>query len=201
MFDPPKIDKTKLTLHTGGALGSDSYFEKLSIEYGISVRAYSYKTKYHNSPNKVEISEEDYLDGVSEVNRANKFLNRWGIHKYMNLLARNWPQVKYSKQIIAIGRIVNPGQKTSKGYCRSTGQSVDGGTGYAIQMGINNMRDIWVFDQFMEKWFRWSYSSMSFVESECPSIMSNDFAGIGTREINQSGINAIEDVFRKTFSL
>ena len=91
MFDPPKIDKTKLTLHTGGALGSDSYFEKLSIEYGISVRAYSYKTKYHNSPNKVEISEEDYLDGVSEVNRANKFLNRWGIHKYMNLLARNWP--------------------------------------------------------------------------------------------------------------
>ena len=50
MFDPPKIDKTKLTLHTGGALGSDSYFEKLSIEYGISVRAYSYKTKYHNSP-------------------------------------------------------------------------------------------------------------------------------------------------------
>ena len=201
MFDPPKIDKTKLTLHTGGALGSDSYFEKLSIEYGISVRAYSYKTKYHNSPNKVEISEEDYLDGVSEVNRANKFLNRWGIHKYMNLLARNWQQVKYSKQIIAIGRIVNPGQKTSKGYCRSTGQSVDGGTGYAIQMGINNMRDIWVFDQFMEKWFRWSYSSMSFVESECPSIMSNDFAGIGTREINQSGINAIEDVFRKTFSL
>ena len=109
--------------------------------------------------------------------------------------------MKYSKLTIAIGRIVNPGQKTSKGYCRSTGQSVDGGTGYAIQMGINNMRDIWVFDQFMEKWFRWSYSSMSFVESECPSIMSNDFAGIGTREINQSGINAIEDVFRKTFSL
>lgn len=127
MFDPPKIDKTKLTLHTGGALGSDSYFEKLSIEHGISVRAYSYKTKYHNSPNKVEISEEDYLDGISEVNKANKFLNRWGIHKYMNLLARNWAQVKYSKQIIAIGRIVDPGQKTSRGYCRSTGQSVDGG--------------------------------------------------------------------------
>jgi hypothetical protein len=201
MFDPPKIDKTKLTLHTGGALGSDSYFEKVSIEYGISVRAYSYKTKYHNSPNKVEISEEDYLDGISEVNKANKFLNRWGIHKYMNLLARNWAQVKYSKQIISIGRIVDPGQKTSKGYCRSTGQSVDGGTGYAIQMGINNMRDVWVFDQFIGKWFRWSYSSMSFVESECPSIMSNDFAGIGTRDINQSGINAIEDVFKKTFSL
>src|SRR5690606_25205572 len=98
------------------------------------VRAYSYKTKYHNSPNKVEISEEDYLDGISEVNKANKFLNRWGIHKYMNLLARNWAQVKYSKQIIAIGRIVDPGQKTSRGYCRSTGQSVDGGTGYAVQM-------------------------------------------------------------------
>jgi hypothetical protein len=29
--------------------------------------------------------------------------------------------------------------------------------------------------------------------------MSQDFAGIGTREITADGINAIRDVFKKTF--
>ena len=200
MFDPPNLDLTKLTLHTGGAVGSDSYFEELSLKMGIRVRAYSYKTKYHTSPNKVEISDEDYNDGVQEINRANKSLNRWGIHKYMNLLARNWAQVKYSKQIIAIGKIVNPGQKTERGYCRSKHQSVDGGTGYAVQMAIDHQKEVFVFDQFDEKWFRWSYITMTFIESECPKI-SGDFAGIGSRQLNQSGMNAINNVFKKTFSI
>jgi hypothetical protein len=201
IFDD-EIDLAKITCHSGGAPGSDTYWEKMGEKVGIKVKAYSYKTKYHTSPNKVEISEDDYQEGIIQVNRANHWLNRYGIHKYMNLLARNWAQVKYSKQIIAIGTIVNPGEKSSKGY-RSNAkyQSVDGGTGYAVQMGIDNLKEVYVFDQVKEKWFRWSYSSMSFIETTCPKILAQDFAGIGTREINVAGINAIKDVYKKTFNL
>lgn len=200
MFDLPEIDLNNLTLHSGGAEGSDLYFEELAIKVGIKVRAYSYKTRYHNSPNKVEISQEDYLEGVSEINKANKSLGRWGINKYMNLLARNWSQVKYSKQIIAVGEIVNPGEKTSKGYCRSKHQSVNGGTGYAVQMGIDHKKDVFVFDQNKQIWFRWSYSSYSFIECDCPKIIHQDFAGIGTRSLNDFGKAAINEIFEKTFS-
>jgi len=201
LFETPKIDLTKLTNHSGGAEGADTYWEKIGEEFGVKTNAYSYKTKYHQSPNKVEISDEDYEDGVKEIKRANIILNRYKIDKFMNLLARNWAQVKYSNQVFAIGQIVNPGQKGSRGYASCAKyQSVDGGTGWAISMSIQNKKDIYVYDQIKLKWFRWSYLSMSFIElEETPKIKTQNFAGIGTRQINEAGIKAIREVYETTF--
>ena len=200
IFDTKKLDLTNITCHSGGAVGSDSEWENIGKEFGVLTNAYSYKTSYHVSENKVEISESDYKEGVEEVNKANKWLNRYGIHKYMNLLARNWAQVKYSEQVIAIGIIVKKGDKNPKGYYnKGKFDMVDGGTGYAVQMAINNQKEVYVFDQIRDKWFRWSYSSLSYVECQCPKITYQDFAGIGTREIKPNGIQAIRDVYNKTF--
>lgn len=202
IFDKKHVDLTKLVCHSGGADGSDTFFENIGKEYGVKTMAYSYKTKYHESESKIEISEDDYNDGIIEINRANRFLGRFGIHKYMNLLARNWVQVKYSDQIFAIGIIVDPGKKGSLGYySKAKYQSVDGGTGYACMCAINNNKPLYVFDQNKIKWFRWSYISMSFVEfKEDLRIEVENFAGIGTRKINNNGIKAIEDLYRNTFN-
>jgi hypothetical protein len=200
IFDKKPIDKERVTCHSGGAAGSDTYWENIGQEFGVKTRAYSWKTPNHLSLNKVEISEADYKEGVEEVNKANKWLNRYGIHKYMNLLARNWAQVKYSEQIIAIGIIVRVGEKNPKGYYnKGKFDMVDGGTGYAVQMAINHQKIVNVYCQNREKWFRWSYSSMCFVECKPPKIEFQDFAGIGTRQINPNGISAIRDVYNNTF--
>ena len=201
IFDK-KINIDCITCHSGGAEGSDTYWETIGEEFGVKTKAYSYKTKYHKSKNKIEISDDDYNDGIEEIKKANTNLGRFGIHKFMNLLARNWAQVKYSKQIFAIGQIIDPGQSGNKGYVsKSKIQSVDGGTGYAVQMGVNNNKDIYVFDQYKEKWFRWNITTHSFIEvKECPRIVVSDFAGVGTRQINSAGIKAIRDVYTKTFS-
>lgn len=201
IFDKKPINLDKLVCHSGGAEGSDTAWEKIGEKFGVTTKAYSYKTPKHISPNKVEISEEDYKEGIIEVNKANKFLNRYGIHKYINLLARNWAQVKYSEQIFAIGTIIKPGSKNERGYYNK-GQYdiVDGGTGYAVMMGVNNQREIFVFDQIKDKWFRWSYSTMSFIEiSEVPTITSQNFAGIGSRELAPNGLKSIRQVYEKTF--
>lgn len=196
-----ELDLTNIVCHSGGAKGSDFFFETIGEEFGVKTRAYSYKTPKHQSPNKVEISESDYREGVDEINKANKFLNRYGINKYMNLLARNWAQVKYSDQIIAIGTIVRSGEKNPKGYYnKGKYDVVDGGTGYAVMCAINHQKEVYVFDQVRNKWFRWSYSSLSYVECKCPKITYQNFAGIGTREINTIGIQSIREVFNKTFS-
>ena len=202
IFDDKKIDLTKLVCHSGGALGSDTSWEEIGSDFGVKTNAYSYKTPKHISPNKVEISDDDYNEGIIEVNKANRFLSRSGINKYMNLLARNWAQVKYSKQIFAIGTIIKPGDKNPRGYYnKGKYDIVDGGTGYAVRMGINNEREVFVFDQIKEKWFRWSYSSLRFVDiGKVPSITEQDFAGIGTREILPNGIKAIRDVYELTFN-
>jgi hypothetical protein len=202
IFDRIELDLNNIICHSGGAQGADTYWADIGKEYGVKTRAYSYKTKYHDSPDKVEISDEDYNEGISQVNKANKILGRFGIHKYMNLLARNWAQIKYSDEVFAIGTIVEPGKKGSRGYYnKSKYQVVDGGTGYAVQMGINASRKVFVFDQDKDKWFRWSYSSLSFIElSDVPDIKTQNFAGIGTREIKQNGIKAISEVYNLTFN-
>jgi hypothetical protein len=201
LFDTPSIDLGNVTCHSGGAQGADTYWDQLGETFGVKTKAYSYKTSYHTGKNKVEITDSDYQEGVDEINKANKVLGRYGIQKYMSLLARNWSQVKYSHQIFAIGYIVEPGKKSPKGYySKSKYQTVDGGTGYAVQMGVNHQKDIYVFDQSIKSWFRWSYSTMTFIKlSEVPVISTQDFAGIGTREITEDGINAIKDVYSKTF--
>jgi hypothetical protein len=204
IFDKRPIDLTNLVCHSGGAIGSDTVFETIGEEFGVKTNAYSYKTKLHTSPNKVEISNEDFREGVIEINKANKSLYRFGIQKYMNLLARNWAQVKYSDQVFAIGTIIQPGKKGGeKGYYNNGRyEVVSGGTGYAVQMAINNNKEVFVFDQDKDRWYRWSFDSLKFIElSEIPSITESNFAGIGTREIKSNGVKAIRDVYEKTFKI
>jgi hypothetical protein len=203
IFGNLPIDLTKIVCHSGGAEGSDTIFSQIGKKYGVKTNAYSYKTKYHDSDDKVEISDEDYKEGVIEITKANKVLKRYGIHRFMNLLARNWAQVKYSDEVFAIGTIVEPGKKGSKGfYNKSEFQVVDGGTGYACMCAVNNSRTLYVFEQDKDKWFRWSYTSLKFIEvKETIKINFENFAGIGTREIKPNGIKAIEDLYKSTFNL
>lgn len=202
IFKNKPIDLSNIVCHSGGALGSDTIWESEGEKWGVKTHAYSYKTPKHQSPNKVEISEDDFIEGIAEVNRANKVLGRFGIHKYINLLARNWAQVKYSKEVFAIGSIVEPGSKGSKGYYnKSNYQVIDGGTGYACTFAINHDKPLYVFDQNRDKWFRWSYSALRFIEIVEPCISYQDFAGIGTRNIKQNGIRAIEGIYKKTFKI
>lgn len=203
MIDIFKFSTKETTCHSGGAEGADTLWEMFSILYGIKVNAWSYKTKYHKSPNKIEVSKDDFEEGVEKIKKANKILGRKNIDKHMSLLARNWAQVKYSEEIFAIGKILKEGDTSSKGYivnCKSP--SVDGGTGYAVQMAIQAGKTVYVFDQKKEKWFKWSYIIDNFVElKDTPKIQTDNFAGIGTREINSAGEKAIEDVFIKSYKI
>lgn len=196
-----KVHPSETTCHTGGAIGSDTVWEELISNHGGDVRAYSYKTKYHNSVNKVEISDEDFEEGSVQVVKANKYLKRYRIDRHMNLLARNWAQVKYSDQIIAIGRIVWKGDKNYRGY-KNKGEYpvVDGGTGFAVMMGILNSKEVYVFDQTEDQWYKWSYKVGGYVEidREDVFIKYKNFAGIGTRDINREGLRAIKDVLENS---
>jgi hypothetical protein len=193
------MNPKECVLHSGGAIGSDLVFERVGARYGVRTRAYSYRTAYHDSPSKVEISDDDYAEGSKMVSRANENLRRFGIDKWMNLLARNWAQVKYSDQVLAIGTVVKPGEKYDGYECRARTESVAGGTGYAVQMAIDEGREPWIFDQRLNIWLRWTRLETRFVEVDPPTIITNDFAGIGTRKITPAGIDEIIDLYSRTF--
>ena len=99
-------------------------------------------------------------------------------------MIRNWFQVRDSDAIYAIGKI--------------SYNKVEGGTGYAVQMAINNDKPIHVFDQKDNTWKIYDKKSGKFVKEDTPTLTKN-YAGIGTREITPEGIQAIKDVYTKTF--
>lgn len=204
MFDDEKVSAVD-TCHSGGAIGADTLFEKTSALYGVKVRAYSYNNSMHKSPNKVEITEEEFEEGMHHVREANKSLKRNLSNmpkEVLGLLARNWAQVKHSDQVFAVSSIVNPNEKDHRGLpskCKK--QSVVGGTGWACQMCIDNGKELYVYDQNVGGWFKWSYISDSFVRlKSVPKITSANFAGIGTRRLNDRGTNAIIELYTNTFN-
>ena len=192
-------------LHSGGAIGSDSVWGQIAEEYGIPNTPDRQMHYYNNQPTpkgNVQISAEDYEEGrykVAEAAKAN-----WG-YQYKTMkddrLIRNWSQVKYSDAIYAIGTMVKEGERifpNQPGDTRTAKHTaVTGGTGYAVEMAIQAGKPVYVFDQSRNRWFKningeWSVS-------EVPTLTPN-FAGIGTRQIQQNGIDAIRSVFNKTFS-
>lgn len=166
--------------HSGGAIGSDSYWGTVGERYGVKSNHYYHgrKTPIGN----VEITEEQFNEGKQKVLQANRTLNRRP-DRYMDLLARNWMQVKNSDSIFAIGHL-------KRGI-------VDGGTGWAVQMAIDAGKPVYVFDQERGEWFKNIGGQWS--RSDVPTFTSN-FAGIGTRQLNDAGRKAIEAVYEKTFS-
>lgn len=180
------MSPTEYTMHSGGAYGSDISWEIIGREYGLTEFYHYYygsKTPYGNKC----ISYEQFLEGKAHVLQANKFLKRKP-NKYMNILSRNWQQVCNSDIILAIGNLKDP-------------YEVDGGTGWAVQMSIDSNKPVYVFDLgnvFKNHWCKFSYDQ--FIPVNSPPVLERNFAGIGTRNINTYGLNAIREVYENTFN-
>ena len=165
--------------HSGGAIGSDTVWGELSGQYGVVSEHYWHGKRTDNGNH--EITEEEFEEGKKHVLEANKTLHRQP-YKYMNLLARNYCQVKNAEEIFAIGHFKN--------------KVVDGGTGWAVQMAIDDGKIVNFYDQEKCVWGR--YSNGKWERSDTP-VLTKNFAGIGTRKLNDNGWMAIKDVVIKTF--
>lgn len=172
--------------HSGGAVGSDTQWDIIGKEYGFNTVKHYYfdgfKTPNGNSPITLSDELKSQIDLI--IQKANKTLKRSypTRSEYVNnLLRRNWFQVYNSESIYAISTVTN--------------NLVDGGTGWAVQMAIDCRKRVYVFCQNRKKWLTWKLGVWE--ECETPRL-SNNFACIGTREIDENGINAIRAVYKKT---
>ena len=165
--------------HSGGAIGSDTVWGELSGQYGAVSEHYWHGKRTENGNH--EITEEEFEEGKEHVLEANKTLHRQP-NKYMDLLARNYSQVKNADEIFAIGHFKN--------------KVVDGGTGWAVQMAMDVGKIVNFYDQDRDVWGR--YCNGKWKRSDTP-VLTKNFAGIGTRKLNDKGWMAIKEVCIKTF--
>lgn len=169
--------------HSGGAVGADSYWGEVGERYGVTSKHYhaeGARTPKGNAP----VSRADLLEADSHLVKANETLRRRfpTSNEYVNnLLRRNWQQVKNADEVFAVSTIKNG--------------LVEGGTGWAVQMAIDEGKPVHVFDQSTEKWY--TYRDGDWIETPTPYLTRN-FAGIGTRGLNEAGKRAIEEVYENT---
>ena len=197
---------TEFTNHSGGALGADTQWDVIGKEFNM-VNNKHYWTQTKTPKGNTEISQEDFQEGRFESAKAAKrnFGYQYAAMKDSRLI-RNWSQVKNSDAIFAIGQIVKTGEKIFPDQTNDTRvaqtPSVTGGTGYAVGMAINNNKPVFVFNQTKNSyeigWHKWDSSLNDFVKVETP-LLTKNFAGIGTRNINEAGKQAIRDVYANTF--
>lgn len=183
------------SLASGDAVGSDAAWTSAAREVGIkNIRNFSTKSYDALSEEEKKEADSEYLKAATELNRPALSSTTYK----GKLVRRNWLQVKNSDAVFAIGSIVNSLERGRSGLNYSKHAVVDGGTGYAVQMAINNNKPVHVFDQDKGKWFTWKDGN--FVEEPSP-VLTKRFAGIGTRQINDSGKAAIKEIFSRTFNL
>lgn len=197
--------------HSGGARGSDSVWGQIGEEYGVTSRHY-YADGEKTPTGNVALTKDQLAEANEHLRQANTKLNRKfpTSNEYVNnLLRRNWYQIKNSDAIYAIAEsfdIVkdNTKPKNTTDITKSVYSyraTVKGGTGWAVQMAIDNSKPVYVFDQSDGKWYQYSASqdNLGWIETDTP-ILTPNFAGIGTRNINEAGMQAIRDVYEKTSS-
>jgi hypothetical protein len=197
----------KYTNHSGGAIGGDTAWDMIGREFGVTDHRH-YREPGQSTVDSAELraqgitaipaSTADYEEGKLKATKATEDLGRKISAAGAHYQYRNWLQVKYADAVFAVSSIVNPGQRNDKGFVsKAKHQVVDGGTGYAVQMAINEGKPVHVFDQKQNSWFFWNGTEF---ESEQTPTLTPNFAGIGSRTITPAGLQAVRDVYESTIN-
>ena len=198
--EAPKVEApnaSKITVHSGMADGADITWAEVASSMGIKTIGHSYKdhdriiSKTRPAlETRNELTKEQLEVADKFLTQASKGLNESYnpaslTYNHVNLLRRNYYQVKNSEAVIAIS-ILQPN------LLKATG-----GTRWAVQMGIDKGVPTYVFDQVKKSWFKWD--GKKFVDSDIPPKFK-EFAGVGSRALTADGRNAIEEYMEQYVS-
>jgi hypothetical protein len=95
-----------------------------------------------------------------------------------------WHQVNTASEVFVVGTI-------------NADATVQGGTGWAAELGRHWRKRVFIYDQGKNIWFRWSNDSWN-IEKE-PCITGARFTGTGTRDLTDQGREAIRALFERSF--
>lgn len=212
-----QIDKSStldnITAFSGAASGSDTLWFDLGQEYGIKMgniigEVHEASMRRQGRKNLIVLTDEQLEEADEHVAKAYESLpnrdypmvirsgpNKGEPNRYTNdLLRRNWFQIKNAKAVYAIA---NDFDGTT---------AVQGGTGWGVQMAIDNGKAVFVFVDTQNSWFTWNYEEGKFNRMDSTPTLVNNAALIGTRgrgprgqlKINEKQANAIRTVYEET---
>ena len=189
-----------ITLHSGGASGSDHCFEQTALslpEYNVISHSFNGHHIVHIDANdryvvKKHSDTELYGLAMGLIQRAAERLGRrLPSNKYaQRLVLRDYFQVQDTQLVIAVC------------FLNKYGSTIEGGTAWAIECAKERHIPIWVYNQNDDWWYYYSFKDRVFLP--CKSLPPAGFvrnkteytkiAGIGTRQLSDNGRKAISNI-------
>lgn len=174
---------------SGGARGADLAWGETALAHGHDLIHFSFAGHRSTAPHNTlfVLSAEELREADPFLERANRTLGRrWPSRNphVAGLLRRNYYQVREADAVYAVSTFEK--------------RHVAGGTSWAVQMFLDRFPgqpDIpcYVYDQVIGTWTAWEDGG--FVEVDRVPRPQGCWAGIGTRELNDRGSEAIEKVW------
>ncbi|WP_025321829.1 hypothetical protein [Deferrisoma camini] len=176
-----------VTLYSGGARGAEAAFGETAAKHGVAEVNFTFEGHHiQRTESTRSLSANELAKGdVSMVEVAKRLGRDYSTRPWMRQILQSiWHQVNNGYQVFVVGTIQNDG-------------TVKGGTGWAAELAKMWNRPLHVFDQERGHWFTWRNDT--WIEDE-PVIAHKTVCGTGTRNLNDAGRKAIEDLFARSFA-
>ena len=182
-------DPRRFRVHSGGGKGAEAEFGACAEKWGLAEVNYTFEGHkfLERKRGVVVLSEEELRHGDFSLVYVSKRLGRVlsEIPQVRNILQTIWYQINAASQVFVIGAIQEDGH-------------VRGGTGWGAELARLWKKPIFVFDQERKAWFSWSGAKWELC-IQPPVITRENFAGIGTQNLNDDGKKAVFELFSRSF--
>ncbi len=180
------IDRSEITLYSGGHKGAESEFGRLAERWGIQEVNFSF------DGHSVERTRGVRVLGPEELARGDISMEIVSAR-----MGRGYSKADKIRRVIqSIFHMVNNGYHVlALGWIQPDG-TVKGGTGWGVELAKLFNRPLHVFDQDHREWFAWKEHRWA---SETPVVTSRTFVGTGTRNLTEDGRKAILSLYERSF--
>ena len=183
---PYAIDAGHCILYSGGARGTEEYFGKVCENYDMEEVNFTFPghDQVRTRGTKLLTDRELSAGDVSLLYVSRRLNRQYRETSLIRAVLQSiWHQVSWSDQVFVIGAIQED-------------LTVHGGTGWSVELARMWRKNLWVYDQEQQAWFRWLGDNWA---PGLPVIEAQRFCGTGTRNLSPAGKKAIEDLFERSF--
>lgn len=185
------MKKEDCTLFSGGAKGTEAEFGAVAERFGIEEVNFTFAG--HNivrGRGLRVLNHEELQKGDVSLEYVSRLMNRRYTESptFRHILQTIWYQINRAQEIYVIGEILPD-------------KTVKGGTGWGAEFAKLCNKLLCVFDQKRDAWFIWNQTDwVECAKGKEPVISHAQFAGTGTRFLEENGKKAIEELFARSFS-
>ncbi len=181
------MKREDVILYSGGAVGAEFAFGENAEKLGIDEVNFSFEGRESVRNRGIRIlNHEELKNGDISLDYISKLMNRNYPHTptFQKIIQTIWHQINNSHEIFVIGEIMPD-------------NTVKGGTGWGAEFAKLCNKKLYVFDQNKNQWYQWS--NVEWFSVSAPTISELHFCGTGTRDLNETGKNAIDELFARSF--